>query len=123
MLSQFTLEGHGVRLEPLALDHAEGLAKAAAGDRDSYGYTWVPDGTEDARAYVELALTGRDLSGAEGYRLGYVNRLVANQDELQPAAEEIARRMLQMPPLGIRNNVRICRAAKNLATSAVWDAA
>jgi RimJ/RimL family protein N-acetyltransferase len=60
MLSQFTIEGHGVRLEPLALDHAEGLAKAAAGDRDSYGYTWVPDGLADARAYAELALAGRD---------------------------------------------------------------
>ena len=41
MLSEFTLEGHAVRLEPLSLDHAEGLAKAAAGDRDSYGYTWL----------------------------------------------------------------------------------
>ena len=53
MLSQFTLEGHGVRLEPLAHDHREGLAKAASGDRDSYRYTWVPDGLADARAYVE----------------------------------------------------------------------
>jgi RimJ/RimL family protein N-acetyltransferase len=60
MLSQLTLEGHGVRLEPVALGHAEGLAKAAAGDRDSYGYTWVPDGAEDARAYVDLALAARD---------------------------------------------------------------
>jgi len=60
MLSQFTLEGHGVRLEPLAHDHLEGLAKAAAGDRDSYRYTWVPDGLADARAYVDLSLAGRD---------------------------------------------------------------
>ncbi|MCW2932536.1 MAG: N-acetyltransferase [Actinomycetia bacterium] len=60
MLSQFTLEGHGVRLEPLALDHLESLAKAAAGDRDSYGYTWVPDGLADARAYAEQALVARD---------------------------------------------------------------
>jgi RimJ/RimL family protein N-acetyltransferase len=59
MLSAFSLEGFGVRLEPLALDHAEGLAAAAAGDRGSFGYTWVPDGTADARAYAELALAGR----------------------------------------------------------------
>ena len=60
MLRQFSLEGHGVRLEPLAPGHAEGLAKAAAGDRDSYGYTWVPDGLQDAAAYVGQALAGRD---------------------------------------------------------------
>ena len=47
MLSQFTLEGHGARLEPLSLDHLEGLAKAGAGDRDSYGYTWVPGSVDD----------------------------------------------------------------------------
>ena len=60
MLRQFSLEGHGVRLEPLAPGHAEGLAKAAAGDRDTYGYTWVPDGLQDALAYVGQALAGRD---------------------------------------------------------------
>ena len=60
MLSTFSLEGFGVRLEPLALDHAAGLAAAAAGDRGSFGYTWVPDGVADAQAYVESALAGRD---------------------------------------------------------------
>jgi N-acetyltransferase len=59
LLSLFGLEGHGVRLEPLAPGHAEGLAAAAAGDRDSYGYTWVPAGREEARGYVEMALDGR----------------------------------------------------------------
>jgi len=60
LLSQVTLEGHGVRLEPLAPEHAEGLAVAAAADRDSYGYTWVPAGLSEAQAYVEMALAGRD---------------------------------------------------------------
>ena len=60
MLSPFSLEGHGVRLEPLAVDHAEGLAKAAAGDRDSYGYTWVPDGLAEARFFAEQGLAARD---------------------------------------------------------------
>jgi RimJ/RimL family protein N-acetyltransferase len=59
MLSRFTLEGHGVRLEPLAPGHAEALAKAGAGDRDTYGYTLVPDGLAEARAYVEQAVAGR----------------------------------------------------------------
>jgi RimJ/RimL family protein N-acetyltransferase len=60
LLSLFGLEGHGVRLEPLAPGHVEGLARAGAGDRDSYGYTWVPAGPSEARDYVGQALSGRD---------------------------------------------------------------
>jgi N-acetyltransferase len=60
VLSPFALEGAGVRLEPLAPEHAPALAAAAAGRRDSFGYTWVPDGDEDARRYVEAALADRD---------------------------------------------------------------
>jgi len=59
MLTEFTLEGHGVRLEPLSLDHVEGLAKAGAGDRDSYGYSWVPNGLAEALTYAEGSLAGR----------------------------------------------------------------
>jgi N-acetyltransferase len=51
-----TLEGSVVTLEPLALGHAEGLAAAAAEDRSSYAFTWVPDGVADCRGFVEGAL-------------------------------------------------------------------
>ncbi len=64
MLSLFTLEGLGVRLEPLTADHAGDLAEAASGDRDTFGYTWVPDGPGDARAYVEAALAARQSGRA-----------------------------------------------------------
>ncbi|HEY0719324.1 MAG TPA: GNAT family protein [Streptosporangiaceae bacterium] len=60
MLSPFFLEGAGVRLEPLSMAHAEALAEAAAGPRDSFRYTWVPDGLADARRYVQAALDDRD---------------------------------------------------------------
>jgi RimJ/RimL family protein N-acetyltransferase len=60
----FTLEGHGVRLEPLTAGHAGALAEAARGERDSYGYTWVPDGPGDARAYAEAALAARESGRA-----------------------------------------------------------
>jgi N-acetyltransferase len=56
VLSPFTLEGHGVRLEPLAAAHAADLAAAAAGDRSGDAYTWVPDGADDAQRYVAAAL-------------------------------------------------------------------
>lgn len=51
-----TLEGRAVRLVPISLDHVDGLAAAAAGERDTYGWTWVPDGVDEARSFVETAL-------------------------------------------------------------------
>jgi N-acetyltransferase len=75
MLSPFGLEGSGVRLEPLTMAHAEALAEAAAGARDSFGYTWVPDGLDDARQYVEAALAdqeaGRTVPFAIRTRMGH----------------------------------------------------
>jgi len=41
-----TLNGTLVRLEPLATAHATELALAADEARDSYGFTWVPPGSE-----------------------------------------------------------------------------
>ena len=60
MLRPFFLEGAGIRLEPLSLAHTDGLAEAASGARDSFGYTWVPDGRDDAQRYVQAALDDRD---------------------------------------------------------------
>jgi RimJ/RimL family protein N-acetyltransferase len=51
-----TLTGDHVRLEPLALDHAGGLAAAAAVDRRTYGLTWVPDGEAAMRRYISTLL-------------------------------------------------------------------
>src|SRR4051794_12259244 len=51
-----TLEGRHVRLEPLRPEHVDGLAAAAEGERGSFGYTWVPDGRDDAERYVRTAL-------------------------------------------------------------------
>jgi RimJ/RimL family protein N-acetyltransferase len=59
VLSPFALESGRVRLEPLAPEHAAPLAGAAAEDRSSYQFTWVPDGLADARRYVAAALADR----------------------------------------------------------------
>ena len=56
MLSPFVLESAQLRLEPLTAGHAGPLAVAAAEDRASYRFTWVPDDLDDARRYVEAAL-------------------------------------------------------------------
>jgi N-acetyltransferase len=54
-----TLEGHGVRLEPLALEHEEGLQEAARdGKLWELFFTSVPE-PEKTKAYVEAALAGQ----------------------------------------------------------------
>ena len=53
------LEGHGVRLEPLSLEHEKGLAEAAKDGRLwELWYTSVPE-PEKTRAYIEAALAGQ----------------------------------------------------------------
>ena len=57
-LERRALEGHGVRLEPLAREHEEALARAAADGRLwELWYTAVP-GPGEVGAYVETALAG-----------------------------------------------------------------
>ena len=51
-----TLVGGHLRLEPLSVAHAEGLALASDGDRRTFGWTRVPEGLEDTIDYVRTAL-------------------------------------------------------------------
>ena len=58
-LEPILLEGDGVRLEPLALQHLEGLTAAAADGRLwELWYTAVPE-PERVQAYVDTALAGQ----------------------------------------------------------------
>ena len=69
-LSPVTLEGHGVRLEPLTLEHVDALTAAVKdGELWRLWYTWVPE-PAGVRAYVEAALAGRDA----GHMLPWVVR-------------------------------------------------
>ena len=55
-----TLEGHGVRLEPLAREHHDGLVAAAQDGRLwELFYTSVPE-PEQAHAYISGALAGQE---------------------------------------------------------------
>src|SRR5262245_49053430 len=66
-LPTITLSGPHVRLEPLTLGHVDALAAAAGGQRETYAFTFVPDGAEAMRRYVEEALAGH----AEGSALPF----------------------------------------------------
>jgi RimJ/RimL family protein N-acetyltransferase len=50
------LTGRHVVLAPLRPDHVDDIARAGAGDRSTFGYTTVPDGVDEAAAYVEHLL-------------------------------------------------------------------
>jgi N-acetyltransferase len=55
-----TLEGHGVRLEPLSLEHEKPLAEAAKDGRLwELFFTSVPE-TENTKRYIEEALKGQE---------------------------------------------------------------
>ena len=56
----FSLRGTHVWLEPLGLQHVDGLVAAAAVDPSLYNWTVVPQGREAMTRYVETALAWRD---------------------------------------------------------------
>jgi RimJ/RimL family protein N-acetyltransferase len=69
-----TLEGHGVRLEPLTPAHHDALAAAAAdGKLWELWFTTVPE-PEKTRAYLETALAGQK----EGHMLPWAVRDLAS---------------------------------------------
>jgi RimJ/RimL family protein N-acetyltransferase len=69
-----TLEGHGVRLEPLAREHADALVAAARdGELWRLWFTSVP-APDEAAAYVDAALAGRQA----GHMLPWVVRDLAS---------------------------------------------
>ncbi|MDP1571176.1 MAG: GNAT family protein [Vicinamibacterales bacterium] len=88
-----TLEGHGVRLEPLTLDHHDALAAAAADGRLwELWFTSVPE-PEQTRAYIADALGGRDA----GHMLPWAVRDLASDSivgstryhDIVPAADRV----------------------------------
>jgi RimJ/RimL family protein N-acetyltransferase len=65
-----TLEGHGVRLEPMTREHHDGLVAAASdGELWKLWVTSVPE-PDQAHAYISAALAGRD----SGHMLPWVVR-------------------------------------------------
>src|SRR5215468_3733970 len=61
------LSGKYVRLEPLEIRHIAGLAAASVQDPRLYHWSPVPQGTDEARVYVETALAWRDAGTAESF--------------------------------------------------------
>jgi RimJ/RimL family protein N-acetyltransferase len=71
--NNLVLKGKHVRLEPLERHHAEGLAAAAAVDCSLYQWSPVPQGENEARIYIDTALTERDAGTAVPFVIVQVN--------------------------------------------------
>src|SRR5665647_1114921 len=73
-LAPISLEGHGVRLEPMALSHASALSEAASdGKLWELWFTSVPEPQKMAE-YVDAALAGQ----RDGHMLAWVVRELAS---------------------------------------------
>jgi RimJ/RimL family protein N-acetyltransferase len=64
MTSDLSLQGKHIRLEPLGPQHVEGLTAAAAADPSLYRWSPVPQGKDEAAAYIDTALAWRDAGTA-----------------------------------------------------------
>ena len=70
------------------------------------GMSWfLPRIVGTARA-ADLLFTSRDVDGEEAYRLGLLDRLVA-EDDVVEAAVELAQRISSLPPLAMRSAKRV----------------
>ena len=73
-----------------------------------YGAVWFLRETVGWKIASELLLTCDQISAEEAYRIGLVNKVVPN-DQLMPAAVEIAEKILKAAPLSIKYTKRLLR--------------
>jgi RimJ/RimL family protein N-acetyltransferase len=68
-----TLAGRHVRLEPLDLQHVDGLVAASAGDPDLYRWSPVPQSHAEAQKYVDTAVAWREAGTAVPFAIVRIN--------------------------------------------------
>lgn len=64
-----------------------------------------------SKKVTEMIVTGDPISAEEAYRLGLVNQLVSTYEELLPAAEQLAQRILANPPMAVRTAIQAARTS------------
>lgn len=74
------------------------------------------------RIWLELLITGEDISAARAYEIGFVNRIVAAED-LLPATRALAERILAGAPATVAASKRIVTYAAEMGRTAAWDVA
>ena len=78
MLLVPTLIGKSMALEPLTMEHVPALVEAASHDRSTFGFTVVPDSTEEMSDYVQSLLG----SHKAGHDVPFVQRRMNSEGSL-----------------------------------------
>ena len=78
------LQGETVTLRPLTAADAGALAAAASESRQEFVYTRVPDGVDEARQYIEVALADREAGRRVPFAIVWHDRLVGSTSYLDP---------------------------------------
>jgi RimJ/RimL family protein N-acetyltransferase len=81
-LPPLEMRGDEVLLRPLTVDDAAALAAAAAESREHYRLTFVPDGVEDSRAFIERAHRQRDAGQRLPFAVVWRDRVVGSTSYL-----------------------------------------
>lgn len=86
MVMTFALQGKEVFLRPLTLGDAEALTRAAGESRESYGFTLVPNGLEEAQTYIANALAQQEAGQRLPFAILWQGRVVGTTSywEVQP---------------------------------------
>jgi len=72
---------------------------------------------------LEMMLTGEPIDAVEMWRLGFVNRLVEDTDELEAAVDEYARKFDQVSPVAVRLGRRAFTLMADLTADQALEAA
>ena len=72
VVTPVVLEGRWVRLEPLTVEHAAALLRAASGPRETYGLTLVPGTLAEAAAVTAFGWWWADPVAAAAIGLGAI---------------------------------------------------
>ena len=81
-MDSIVLRGQTVTLRLLSVADASALAVAASESRDQYVYTRVPDGVEDAKRYIELALVDHEAGRRIPFAILWRERVVGSTSYL-----------------------------------------
>ncbi|HKT72239.1 MAG TPA: enoyl-CoA hydratase-related protein [Steroidobacteraceae bacterium] len=64
-----------------------------------------------SKRITEMIVTGDPISADEAYRLGLVNQVVPSYEDLLPAADKLAQRILTNSPMAVRTAIQAARTS------------
>jgi enoyl-CoA hydratase len=70
---------------------------------------------------AELAFTGRDFGGEEAHRMGLVNAIYPDRDQLLAAAHELAGMIAANSPLAVQGSKAVLAATENMGVDEALD--